>query len=396
MNTPLISVIIPTYNALPYLREALDSLLNQTYPHFEAICVNDGSTDNSLTILREYENKDKRIKIIDTPNGGYGKAMNVGLDAARGKYMAILEPDDYLPPDAYEKLVDTAEKHALDIVKGRYKVFTTNDSGQRLWKDEMMHWCGELICPRRFLRAFRIPSISTWSCLYKLEFLRKYNIRHQETPGASYQDIGFCLLTWSFAERFMFSNNCVYCYRKSGSNSSSLLSDRWLLANGEYAYALKTLEKYPKILQEVAPGLLARRMGTHLHTPVKESQKLEYLERLRDDFIEMEQFGTQLLTPHEKKIRSLVLQSPTVYLVWEALRASSQTVLPPQRKCVRCLGLKIWESVRTDNTKEKRLFGIKVYAKKPNYKSTPFIRKNRNKIIYRFFWLPVWRKKRNN
>ncbi len=393
MNTPLISVIVPVYNAMPYLKEALDSLLQQTYPHFEAICVNDGSTDDSLNTLKEYAKKDKRIKIIDTPNGGYGKAMNLGMNAAIGKYMAILEPDDYLPSTAYACLVHIAETHNLDIVKGGYKSFITDNSGQRIWKEEIMHWCGNLICPRNFLTMFRIPSISTWSCLYKLDFLQQYNIKHQETPGASYQDIGFCILTWAFAERFMFTRNCVYHYRKSDSNSTSTLSERWSLANGEYEYILNQLKKHPNILQEVGPGILARRMGTHLHTPVKESQKLEYFNRLREDLIKMEQFSTHILNPHEKRIRSLVLQSPLVYLTWEALRPHFPSNTKSNTKTIRLLGIKVWESKKIDDNKEIRLLGIKIYKKKAGYKSTPFIKKTHKKTVYRFFWFPIWKRK---
>ncbi|MGN0820427.1 MAG: glycosyltransferase family 2 protein, partial [Akkermansia sp.] len=84
---PLISVIIPIYNAGEFLRPCLDSLLRQTFSEYEAILVNDGSTDNSLDVMREYAAKDDRFKVLDFPNGGYGKAMNRGMDAAHGLYM---------------------------------------------------------------------------------------------------------------------------------------------------------------------------------------------------------------------------------------------------------------------------------------------------------------------
>ena len=110
---PEISVVLPIYNAAAYLRPALDSLLAQSLSDWEAICVNDGSTDNSLEILREYAAMDRRFRILDGPNGGYGKAMNRGMDAAAGKYIAILEPDDELPRHAYRHLYASGETYRV-------------------------------------------------------------------------------------------------------------------------------------------------------------------------------------------------------------------------------------------------------------------------------------------
>ena len=83
----LVSIVVPVCNVENYLEECLDSVLNQTLPEIEIICVNDGSTDNSLAILQRYEKKDSRVKVITKENSGYGNTMNVGLDAAVGKYI---------------------------------------------------------------------------------------------------------------------------------------------------------------------------------------------------------------------------------------------------------------------------------------------------------------------
>ena len=96
---PKVSVIIPVYNVEKYLRQCLDSVINQTLKDIEIICVDDGSTDNCPNILDEYAAKDARIKIIHKKNEGYGKAMNVGISHASGEYIGIVEPDDYI--DSY-------------------------------------------------------------------------------------------------------------------------------------------------------------------------------------------------------------------------------------------------------------------------------------------------------
>ena len=101
---PEISVIMPVYNVEKYLRECLDSLLAQTFTDFEAICVNDGSTDGSPAILEEYAAKDNRIKIIDQPNSGAAKSRNNGMTIACGKYWMFLDSDDWFMPDMLFKL----------------------------------------------------------------------------------------------------------------------------------------------------------------------------------------------------------------------------------------------------------------------------------------------------
>ena len=114
---PKVSAIIPVYNVEKYLRECLDSVINQTLKDIEIICVDDGSTDNSGKIIDEYATKDKRIVVIHKANGGYGHSCNKGLDKVRGEYTAILEPDDFVDEHMYEDLYNYAKQYDVDIVK---------------------------------------------------------------------------------------------------------------------------------------------------------------------------------------------------------------------------------------------------------------------------------------
>lgn len=107
----LVSVIIPIYNVEKYLPECLDSLLAQTYPHWQAICVNDGSKDNSLQILQQYAAKDKRFSIINQENQGLSMARNNGLKQAKGEYVYFLDSDDCLHPQCLEAAYSCAEKY---------------------------------------------------------------------------------------------------------------------------------------------------------------------------------------------------------------------------------------------------------------------------------------------
>ena len=115
-KTPLVSVIVPVYNAAPYLRSSLDSVSAQTYRRFEAILVDDGSTDGSAEICREYCEKDGRFQLYRKENGGASSARNYGLDRAEGTYVYFLDSDDELVPDAIEKLVARALETGADLV----------------------------------------------------------------------------------------------------------------------------------------------------------------------------------------------------------------------------------------------------------------------------------------
>ncbi len=117
--SPKVSVIIPVYNVESYLQRSLDSVINQTLKDIEIICINDGSTDNSLDILKEYASKDKRIKIIDLAvNQGVANARNIALENANGEYVGFVDPDDYIDLNFYEELYKKAQETDADIAKG--------------------------------------------------------------------------------------------------------------------------------------------------------------------------------------------------------------------------------------------------------------------------------------
>ena len=112
---PKITVIIPVYNTAKYLREAIDSILNQTFKEIEVIAINDGSTDNCLDILNEYALNDNRVKVYSQENKGLSLTRNFGLDNSRGDYIYFFDSDDILLPLALEELYNKCEKDNLDF-----------------------------------------------------------------------------------------------------------------------------------------------------------------------------------------------------------------------------------------------------------------------------------------
>ena len=260
---PLISVIIPIYNAGEFLRPCLDSLLRQTFTEYEAILVNDGSTDHSLDVMREYAAKDDRFKVLDFPNGGYGKAMNRGMDAARGLYMAILEPDDMLPRKAYESLWKEVEKNARpDIVRGTYLTMQSSPDGVRYEWVNFNKLVKKILVPSDDYSSFH-PS--TWSALYRLDFLREKGIRHHESPGASYQDMGWFTQTIFRAERWCCTDEIVYLYRIDNPESSVKQYDRkFAVLSHEYEFVYEKLNETPELWEKVKTSLFMRFVCDHL------------------------------------------------------------------------------------------------------------------------------------
>lgn len=125
---PKVSIIIPVYNVEKYLRECLDSVINQTIKDIEIICVNDGSTDNSLNILEEYALRDKRIKIINKKNGGLASARNEGLKYISGTLCHFLDSDDYIEPNLYENAINIFQNFNIDYLCFSSEVFTNGEN----------------------------------------------------------------------------------------------------------------------------------------------------------------------------------------------------------------------------------------------------------------------------
>ena len=126
-----VSVILPSLNVANYIRECIESTLKQTLREIEIICVDAGSEDGTRQILQEYVQKDNRVLVIDSNIKSYGAQVNMGIQAAKGEYVAILETDDYVLNDMYEKLYDAARKYKLEYVMADYISFFDDIDGRR-------------------------------------------------------------------------------------------------------------------------------------------------------------------------------------------------------------------------------------------------------------------------
>ena len=205
------SVIIPVYNVEAYLSECLDSVLNQTFEDWEAICVNDGSTDSSYAILEEFASKDSRLKIVNQPNGGLSAARNTGLKAAVGEYVLFLDSDDWLEGGALERVSESLTDEDMLCFSGR-----------RFFEKESRYHEADQLRPRSYATGMDYYNENALSvrdfafvCVvlraYKREFLLSHDLWFKE--GIFHEDNLFTPLACYFAEKVKVINDCLYDYR---------------------------------------------------------------------------------------------------------------------------------------------------------------------------------------
>lgn len=233
-----VSVVVPVYNVEDYLDEAMESLVRQTLKEMEFICINDGSTDSSLNILKKYAQKDERVIVIDKKNEGYGVGMNIGLEKARGEYIGILEPDDFAALNMFEDLYSVAQSNDLDFVKADFYRFSRNEENGNMQLeynhlDPSGENYGQVIDPyeKPYITRF---IMNTWSGIYRRQFIEEHHIRHNTTPGASFQDNGFFWQTFIYAKRCMFVDKPYYMNRRDNPNSSVNSKEKVYCMNVEY------------------------------------------------------------------------------------------------------------------------------------------------------------------
>lgn len=283
-----VSIVIPVYNVQEYLTECMESVMGQTLKEIEIICVNDGSTDGSPEILERLAARDERIRLIHRENGGYGCAVNEGMKKAAGEYIGIVEPDDFVSPDMYQDLYRTAKEYELDFVKADFYRFTTGKDGERELVYNHLSQRPEdynkVFCPSGCPDALRFV-MNTWSGIYRREFLEEHNIRHHETPGASFQDNGFWIQTFIYGERAMILDRPYYRNRRDNPASSVNSREKVYCINIEYDYIRGILTKIPKIWEQFKYMYWFKKYHNYMGTlwRIGEEYRREYVIRFSEE-----------------------------------------------------------------------------------------------------------------
>lgn len=295
----MISVIIPIYNVKEYLSKCLDSLKNQTYPDFEALLVDDGSTDGSEKICDEYAKEDNRFVVIHKQNSGVSDARNIALERAKGKYITFLDSDDWLEPNAYEVLYSHMEKHNPDVVFGVceriYRQYFDNEpdhSVQIIENEDVL---------TSYIKPDYKPHIlkALWDKLYTKEIIGDVRFK----PG-HHRDGTFNTEVLSKAKKVIFAGELIYHYRdeRPGSISNTGITERI------FTDKIPVLTEQIEVLEHVGRKDLAERQRVMFY-----SEMLAYYVKIYKSSVDekkefMERIG-KLLMSDKKKIKESFVSS---------------------------------------------------------------------------------------
>ncbi|EOI0504379.1 glycosyltransferase family 2 protein [Campylobacter coli] len=286
-NTPKVSIIVPSLNSISYIRECIDSILNQTLKDIEILCIDANSTDGTLEILKNYEQKDERLRVIVSDRKSYGYQINLGIKEAKGEYLGIVESDDYIKTNMYERLYEIAKKNDCEVVKGDFYIFAygkteyinvLRNSYEDIYNCKM-NWNKDI---RIFLGSDGINPIG----IYRMDLLKINQIKLNETPGASYQDNGLWFQIFAFAKTIYFINEAFYMLRRDNPNSSVKSKEKVYCACEEYDFIRDFLKKHPDLEKALAPICALHRFGNYMFTleRIDEKYKLDFLKRFSQDF----------------------------------------------------------------------------------------------------------------
>ena len=232
-----VSILLPSLNVAGYIGRCIESVMSQTLKDIEILCIDAGSTDGTLELIKKYASEDDRIRLLQADRKSYGLQMNLGIRMAEGKYIGIVETDDWVDPDMYEVLYEKAEAKDAEVVKGLlYDVYENTDGIRHeifvdyIDKDPV------------FMDVFSpddVPSVhkwdgNIWNGIYRRDFLLEHRIEFNESAGAAFQDIGFQQLVLNEASRLLYVHNHFYHYRKVRPGASTWNPKCLRFIYGEY------------------------------------------------------------------------------------------------------------------------------------------------------------------
>lgn len=251
LPTPRISVIIPVFNNFIFLEECLDSVINQSLRDIEIIIINDGSDDERTNaLLFEYDRKYQNIILFNKANAGYGQSINTGFAIASGNYIGIVESDDFIEPEMYERLHFHARKYDCDIVKCNFSRFITRNDSKvyqpvNIYEDKLYN---RVIYPKSSPWILRMYTLNQ-NGIYKKELIEKNCIKLNETPGALYQDNGLFFQLLMNATSIYCIKDSLYNLRRDNPGSSCFSRKNMNAESNEYKFIKDIIFKNSELKQ---------------------------------------------------------------------------------------------------------------------------------------------------
>lgn len=227
---PILSIIIPVFQAEEYLKPCVDSVLKQTFTDFELILVNDGSTDKSPDICEKYARMDRRVKVIHQANKGQAAARNKGIDNSSGECIGFMDNDDIILPNMFEILVKNIKTVRADISSCSFTQQNEKGEKQHDVHDYKRYTFSNIEGMRQLLSRTKLD-IYVWTKIYDREFINQHQIRFEE--GKNDEDMLFNYMAFTFSKKCIFEDNPLYIYNHRDNSASRV-------------FPQKDLEKYLK------------------------------------------------------------------------------------------------------------------------------------------------------
>ncbi|MBE6485735.1 MAG: glycosyltransferase [Methanosphaera stadtmanae] len=324
-----VSVIIPVYNVEKYLKLCMDSIVNQTLSDIEIICVNDGSTDNSLNILKEYAQSDNRIMIISQENMGHAVATNKGIDLAQGKYLFFMDSDDILDVSALEKTFKAAEEKNVDFVF--FKAINYDEETEEYYETEnysmqaVVNRVGDEVFNYNDLKELSFNmAVTPWTKLYKKDFIKNHGIRFPE--GLIFEDNIVFWESLFLAEKIYFLDEFLFTRRWRNTSSTRAGDKRFIDSIIINTMILDLFKEYGKLDDKSRSILCNRKISLSYirFNKLKEEFKSIYFDELQKNFFNwlkeenLYDYLQTILHPKNKYILDSVLKSRE-YMEFELL-----------------------------------------------------------------------------
>lgn len=321
-----VSVVVPIYNVEDFLEECLDSISNQTLDDIEVICVNDGSTDNSLDILNDYAEKDSRFTVISQENAGHAVATNRGMELAKGEYLFLMDSDDILKLNALEDTVKVADEKDVDFVLFQainYYMDTDEYKEQENYSmTKLADYIGDKVFNWKDIKQFVFKiTVTPWSKLYKREFIVNSGAKFPE--GLIFDDNVFFWEVLFNAQRITFLREHLFIRRWHSASSTKAGDKRFIDSIEIYRLIWQVFKKYGAFDDYKQRLYNSRvRVGYMRLSRIKKEYREMYYEELKKsmDEIRHEDFFDdfyQTISDRNKRIYSLIqdLDDPTDLII---------------------------------------------------------------------------------
>lgn len=278
---PSVSIVVPVFNTEKYIKQCLDSIIGQTLENIEIICVDNGSTDNSIDIIRKYEKVERNVKVIFHPFGRQGGARNEGVRIARGEYIGFVDSDDFVDENMFKRMYDKVTKCKADMAICGVNLYLDKD---RIYVEKDPNILPNCDAVKVADNKLLFRNLTAWNKLYKREFLLKNKIVFPE--GLYHEDQFYVTKAYILANKICVLKEPHYFYRKQRDNQVSTLTTEHIFEIFEIFQLLDDFvtgaNTYADLQDDVSELKVQRLL--YFWSYINERDKKHFFEQMREVF----------------------------------------------------------------------------------------------------------------